>query len=80
MASNNILPVPQPLEIHNAQAAEKWKRFKHAWTNYGLATELDAKAEKVQVATLLTVISKEARKVFATFTWDAAGDEFKIGA
>ena len=43
-----------------------------------LATELDAKAEKVQVATLLTVIGEEAREVFATFAWEIAGDKFKI--
>ncbi len=76
--SQCLLPVPQPLEIHDAQAAEKWKRFKRAWTNYSLATGLNEKAEEVQVATLLTVIGEEAREVFATFTWTTAGDESKI--
>ena len=76
MASSNLLSVPQPLEIHDAQAAEKWKRSKHTWNS--LAAELDAKAEKVQVVTLLTVIGEEAREVFATFSWDSAGDESKI--
>ena len=56
----------------------QWKRFKRAWTSYSLATELDAKAEKVQVATLLTVIGEEAREVFATFTWETEGDDAKI--
>ena len=51
--NNYPLPVPPPLEIHDSQAAEKWKRFKRAWTSYSLATELDGKDEKVQVATLL---------------------------
>ena len=78
MASGNLLPVPQPLEIHDSQAADKWKRFKRAWASYALATGLDEKAEKVQVATLLTVIGEEAREVFATFTWAEAGDEAKI--
>ena len=76
--SNYPLPVPSPLEIHDSRAAEKWKRFKRAWTSYSLATELDAKAEKVQVATLLTVIGEEAREVFATFTWETEGDDAKI--
>ena len=57
---------------HDTLAAEKWKCFfKWAWMNrLVLATELDAKAEKVQVTTLLTVIGEETREVFATFTWE----------
>ena len=51
-ASQGLLPVPQPLEIHDSQAAEKWKRFKSAWANYALAIGLDEKTQKVQVATL----------------------------
>ena len=73
------LPPPAPLEIHGPQAAENWKRFKQAWTNYALATELNKKDEPVQVATLLTVIGKEAREVFATFSnWTNKGDDAKI--
>ena len=78
MASNNLLSVPQPLEIRDSQAAEKLKCFKRAWTSYTLATELDTKAEKVQLATLLTVIGEEAREVFTTFSWNTAGDKAKI--
>ena len=78
-ASNYVLPPPPPLEIHDSQAAEKWKKFKRAWTSYALATGLNDKAEAVQVATLLTVIGEEAREVFSTFTdWSAEGDDAKI--
>ncbi|CAI8020103.1 Microtubule-associated serine/threonine-protein kinase 1 [Geodia barretti] len=70
MASNYTLPPPPVLEIHDQQAAEKWKKFKLAWTNYSLATGLSDKAEPVQVATLLTVIGEEAREVFSTFSGD----------
>ena len=71
MASGYALPPPSPLDIHGAQAADNWKKFKRAWTNYALAMELNKKAETVQVATLLTVIGEDAREVFATFTnWD----------
>ena len=67
------------MEIHDPQVAEKWKRFKRAWTSYALATGLNAKGEAVQVATLLTVIGEEAREVFFTFTdWAAEGDDAKI--
>ena len=79
MATGNYtLPPPTALEIHDLQAAEKWKKFKRAWDNYSLATELNKKAETIQVATLLTVIGEEAREVFATFTWTTADDSGKI--
>ena len=75
--SNYTLPAPQPLEIHDPQAAEKWKKFKRAWTNYALATT--KKSEQIQVATLLTVIGEEAREMYATFTsWASEGDATKI--
>ena len=57
--SRYTLPPPPLLDIHDAQAAENWKKFKLAWTNYSLATELD-KPEAVQVAMLLIVIGEEA--------------------
>ena len=77
--SNYTLPPPPVLEIHDSQAAEKWKKFKRAWNNYSLATELNKKSEAVQVPTLLTVIGEEAREVFSMFTdWIAEGDESKI--
>ena len=76
--SNCMLPPPAALEIHDAQAAEKWKRFKLAWSNYSLATAFNEKNEAVQVATLLTVIGEEAREVFSTFSgWATDGDESK---
>ena len=79
MASNYMFPPPPALEIHDPQAAEKWRKFKHAWTNYSLATGLSEKAEAVQVATLLTIIGGEARAAFSTFTgWEHEGDDTKI--
>ena len=79
MAARFTLPPPPALEIHDPQAAEKWKKFQRAWTNYSLATELDKKSQPIQVATLLTIIGEEAREVFSTFTdWAEEGDEAKI--
>ena len=79
MASGFSLPPPTPLEIHDQNAAEKWKKFNLAWNSYSLATELNEKSEKVQVATLLTVIGEEARDVYSTFTdWTEEGDQDKI--
>ncbi len=71
------LPPPQPLEIHDANAFEKWNRFSRAWHNYSLATGVSTKTEEVQVATLLTVVGEEAREVYTTFSWEIAGDEVK---
>ena len=79
MASGYVLPPPAPLEIHDPNAAEKWKKFQLAWSNYSLATELNKKSEAVQIATLLTVIGEEARDVFSTFNdWAEEGDSKKI--
>ena len=74
MANGYPLPPPPPLEIHGVQAADNWKKFKRAWTNFSLAIELNKKPEPVQVATLLTVIGEEVREVFATFAdWAEEG-------
>ena len=59
----NALPVPPPLEIHDSNAADKWRKFLAAWDNYAFATELGDKPQPVQVATLLTVSFREAQLV-----------------
>lgn len=58
MATGFTLPPPVALELNNGNVAEK---FHFAWGNYALATELNEKAEPVQVATILTIIGEEAR-------------------
>ena len=74
-----LVTSPSPLEIHDSQAAEKWKRFKSAWVNYCLATGLSNKTDAIQVTTLLTVIGEEAPEVFSMFSgWENDGDEAKI--
>ena len=79
MATGYTLPPSTALEIHDPQAADKWKKFKRAWTNFSLAAELTVKTEAIQVATLLIVIGEEAREVISTFNdWARAGDETKI--
>jgi len=78
MISSHGLPAPQALDIHGQNCAEKWRRFEIAWHNFSLATELDKKDEKIQIATLLTIIGEEAREVFSTFQWSSAEDDRKI--
>ena len=79
MASGFAFPPLPPLEIHDTNASEKWKKFRLAWSNYLLAAELNKKPDGVQVSTLLTVIGEEARDIYSTFTdWAEEGDETKI--
>ena len=63
------LPPPTPLDIHDSNAAEKWKELEQAWRNYSVAMKLHQEPETTQIATLLTVIRAEATKVFSTFTF-----------
>ena len=46
MASGYPLPPPPPLDIHGTQAADNWKKFKRAWTNFSLAIKLNKKPEQ----------------------------------
>ena len=77
MATGFTLLLP-PLDIHDANVSEKWKRLKLAWDSYSLATELNKKAEERQVAMLLMIIGEDAQDVFSTFTWGNDGDAKKI--
>ena len=72
------LPPPTPLDIHDSNAAEKWKEFEQAWRNYSIAMKLHQEPETVQIATFLTVIGAKARKVFSTFTFaEGNGDRIQ---
>ena len=73
------LPPPPPLDIHDSNAAEKWKEFEQAWKNYSIAMKLHQEPEAIQVATLLSVVGAEVRKVFAMFTdWASDTNQNKI--
>ena len=77
MASEYSLPPPSPLEIHDHNAAAKWRKFRLAWENYAVAAEFNKEAQSVQVAILTTVIGEGG--VCSKFT-DLAeeGDDQKI--
>ena len=80
MTSGCTLPTPAPLDIHDSNTSQKWKRVFLAGTNYALAREFGNNSEAVQVATLLTVIGDEGRKVYSTFTRDNEdADEIEPG-
>ena len=72
------LPPPPRLDIHDSNAAEKWKEFEQAWKNYSIAMKLHQEPS-VQVATLLSVVGAEVQIVFAMFTdWASDTDQNKI--
>ena len=48
-----------------------------SWELYQVASGLDQKDEKVQVATLLHVLAKECVEVYSNFVWDNEGDRDK---
>ena len=58
------LPPPAPLDIHDSNAAEKWKEFQQAWRNYSVAMKLHQEPKIVQIATSLTVIEEPKLEIF----------------
>ena len=44
-----------------------WKRFKDAWENYSIATGLNEKDEKIQLATLLSIIGEHGIERFNNY-------------
>lgn len=62
MVSGYNFPSPKLLEIHDANAADKWKSSReHNRIMLRIVMEVNKKSEQVQVATLLTVIKEEAQ-------------------
>ena len=49
------LPPPPPLDIHDSNAAEKWKELEQAWKNYSIAMKLHQEPGLSQVFQLLGV-------------------------
>ena len=72
------LPSLGPLDLRGGNVLENWKKFKQKYTNYEIATSVNAKKSATRVATLLTVIGNDAIDVFNTLTWDAEDDDKKI--
>ena len=57
------------LDIYDSNAAEKWKEFELKLGRiYSIAMKFNQEPKAVQVATLLSVVEAEVRKVFAMFT------------
>ena len=61
MASH--LPVPESMNL-SGNVQENWSYFKEQWQNYLVASGLNEKAGKVQIATFLVLIGKECYQVY----------------
>ena len=73
------LKPPEALTLSAAaNKAEAWRRWKMSWELYKVASGLDKKHEKIQVATLLRVLGKECVEIYSNFVWENEGDRDKI--
>ena len=60
MMANCQLPPPDAM-VCTGNVAANWKVFKEAYNDFATATELTAKDDEIQAATLKTVMGKECR-------------------
>ena len=63
MASFQI-PAPSPMNC-KGDTEVNWNKFKEAYDDYIVATEIDQKDNKIIVATLKTLMGEECRKTLA---------------
>ena len=56
------IPLPSPMNT-KGNLANNWKYFKKSWNNYKLAKGLDKKDKAAVLATLYTVLGREANQI-----------------
>ena len=57
-----LIPPPEPMKC-SGNVTENWRIFHEAFMDYAIATELTAKDDTIQVATLKTMMGKECKQV-----------------
>ena len=62
--ANCQLPPPDPM-VCAGNVAANWKAFKEAFNDFATATELTAKDDAIQAATLKTVMGRECRQILS---------------
>ena len=73
------LKPPETLLLSEAKnKSEAWRQWSTSWELYKVASGLDTKEEKIQVATLLHVLGRECVEIYSHFVWDDAEDRHKI--
>ena len=61
------IPSPKPLNFHQENLADAWKKWRNELKLYLAATESDTKSDKVQSSILLTCIGQRGREIYDTF-------------
>ena len=61
--AQSLIPPPSKMEV-KGDIVSNWSFFKDSWHNYVIATELNEKDKKIQVATLLSVMGKECIQIY----------------
>ena len=65
------IPIPQRLKIDNeSEISTNWKRFKRAWDNYEIATNLVKESKEYRCAVLLTCIGEDANEILEGFKFE----------
>ena len=57
---------------------QTWKTWREAFDFYLVATESDAKSDKIKTSILLTCIGERGREIYETFEFTTAGDSLKL--
>ena len=58
--------------------AENWRKWRQEFEFFMVATESDAKSDKVQTSILLTCIGQKGCDVYNTFTFTTPDDKLKL--
>lgn len=69
---------PDVLDLKTRNHKESWKLFKQMWMNYEVATGLNEAKDEKRVATLLTMVGRDALRVYNTFKWTEKSESKKI--
>lgn len=67
------IPLPDRMNVDVSTAAENWSIFRQQWEDYEIATELEAKEEKVRVATLRSAMGAPCLKILSNLPMSVAG-------
>ena len=64
-----VIPMPEKLCVEAKSKSLSFELFEQSYRNYELATGLAVKPEEQRVATLLSIIGRDALVVFNAFSW-----------
>ena len=68
---------PGPLSFEG-NIADKWKKWRQEFEFFLVATESDAKSDKIKSSILLACIGQRGRDIYNTFTFTSADDKLKL--